>query len=392
MPSIHKRAGSPYWWAAFYQPDGRRAFRSTAKSNRREAMEVCLKYAEAARLAKEQRLTEYRAREVIADIFHVGNADRLPAMTVRQYIEAWIAKKALELADKSLQEYRKTTGQFTTHLGVKADKPIDAITVADVTTYRTHLSEQVRGGTVNKAMKILRSAWTQAVKDGLARENIFSRVGLVKADRSERRAFSLPEIQRILQNANNEWRGVILTALYTGQRLDDVACLTWRNVDLEQREIRLETGKTGRRMVIPIARPLHDYLIGLDVPDDPAAPVFPKASATPGGTLSNQFNDILADAGLRPPVSHRKKKAGAVLKGRRRKVHDISFHALRHTATSLLKNAGVSDVVAREIIGHDSAVVSRHYTHIETDTLRSALDRLPDVTAAQPKLAGKQRT
>ena len=63
----------------------------------------------------------------------------------------------------------------------------------------------------------------------------------------------------------------------------------------------------------------------------------------------------------------------------------------RHTATSLLKNAGVSDVVAREIIGHGSVVVSRHYTHIETDTLRSALDRLPDVTAAQPKLAGKQR-
>jgi integrase len=53
---------------------------------------------------------------------------------------------------------------------------------------------------------------------------------------------------------------------------------------------------------------------------------------------------------------------------------------LRHTATSLLKNAGVSDVIARDIIGHDSAAVSANYTHIDQETKRVALDKLPDVT------------
>jgi integrase len=60
---------------------------------------------------------------------------------------------------------------------------------------------------------------------------------------------------------------------------------------------------------------------------------------------------------------------------------EISFHALRHTATSLLKNAGVSDVIARDIIGHESEAVSRTYTHIESETKRAALDKLPDVTS-----------
>jgi hypothetical protein len=37
---------------------------------------------------------------------------------------------------------------------------------------------------------------------------------------------------------------------------------------------------------------------------------------------------------------------------------ELSFHCLRHTATSLMKNAGVSPAIAQDIIGHESAAVS----------------------------------
>jgi len=58
---------------------------------------------------------------------------------------------------------------------------------------------------------------------------------------------------------------------------------------------------------------------------------------------------------------------------------ELSFHSLRHTATSLLKNAGVSDAITRDLVGHDSPSVSRNYTHIESDAKRRALDKMPDV-------------
>ena len=58
----------------------------------------------------------------------------------------------------------------------------------------------------------------------------------------------------------------------------------------------------------------------------------------------------------------------------------MSFHCLRHSATTFLKAAGVSDALAREIIGHDSAVISRGYTHLSTADLRRGIERLPDVT------------
>jgi site-specific recombinase XerD len=47
---------------------------------------------------------------------------------------------------------------------------------------------------------------------------------------------------------------------------------------------------------------------------------------------------------------------------------------------TLLKASGLSDVMAREIVGHESAAVSRQYTHLSTEDLRSAMQRVKDVT------------
>jgi integrase len=56
------------------------------------------------------------------------------------------------------------------------------------------------------------------------------------------------------------------------------------------------------------------------------------------------------------------------------------FTQLRHSAVTMLKAAGVSDFMAREIVGHESTAVSRQYTHLTTDDKRAAMQRLPDGT------------
>jgi integrase len=96
------------------------------------------------------------------------------------------------------------------------------------------------------------------------------------------------------------------------------------------------------------------------------------------GSLSKEFYRILVAAGLVRKRTHESTGKGRSV---RREQNDLSFHCLRHTATSLLKNAGVSDAVARDIIGHESVAVSRNYTHIDTTTKKRALDRLPDLQA-----------
>jgi len=77
------------------------------------------------------------------------------------------------------------------------------------------------------------------------------------------------------------------------------------------------------------------------------------------------------------PRKHEKRKQG---RSRAREASEISCHSLRHSAVTMLKAAGVSDFIAREIVGHESAAVSRQYTHLTTEDKRAAVQRLPDVT------------
>jgi len=101
--------------------------------------------------------------------------------------------------------------------------------------------------------------------------------------------------------------------------------------------------------------------------------------ATASNTLSRQFDELLTRAGLiQRETTHRKRGNG---RGAWRVQSELSFHSLRHTATTLLKSTGASNAIAGEIIGHDSAAISRGYTHIETETLRKAVDAMPDILA-----------
>jgi integrase len=127
---------------------------------------------------------------------------------------------------------------------------------------------------------------------------------------------------------------------------------------------------------------LVDYFSALPASDNPNAPIFPRsATIRHTGTLSNQFRDILVEAGLAEPYTMNGKKGRSAA----RETIDVSFHSLRHTATSMLKAAGVSNAIAMQIIGHESEAVSRQYTHLSTDDLRPAMAKLPDVSAKGTK-------
>jgi integrase len=218
------------------------------------------------------------------------------------------------------------------------------------------------------------------VKTALIETNPATKVETIKiraADRNERRPFTLAELRKVLAVCSPEWRGIVLAGIYTGQRLGDLATLTWSAVDLDQGMISFVTSKTGRRQHIPIATPLRNYLESLPAADNPRAFVFPKAAVS--NRRSNQFYDILVDAGLAKERSDENTDNTGVGRKRRRIVNELSFHCIRHTATSLLKVAGVSQAVVMDLIGHDSEAASRGYTHVHDDDKRAALGKLPDL-------------
>jgi integrase len=393
MPSIHRQPGRPYWFCAFsiFNPEthtSKRVFRSTKTRDRKQALEICRAWHKAALQARNGKLSVDAAREVIArgvsDVFTAANIETLPSACIKSWCETWLNAKAIETEESTHARYKRVIERFTGFLGeAKCKRDLSTLQASDIARFRDREAKELARSTANLSLKILRVCFGEAVRQGLLAVNPAARVPLIKSSKeSKRRAFALAEIKRILKAGGNdvEWRGLILFGLDLGQRLGDLAKLTWRAVNLESAEIAFTARKTGRRIVLPLVQPLFDYLAALPASDNPNAYIFPRAaSAKRTASLSNQFRDIMADAGLVEPRGH-----GAMKQGRSqaREPSELSFHSLRHSAVTLLKASGLSDVFAREIVGHESAAVSRQYTHLSTDDLRAAMQRLPDVTNA----------
>ena len=392
MASIHRQPGRPYWFCAFSEFDPqtlkpKRVFRSTKTGDRKQALEICRAWQKAALLARNGKLSVDAAREVIAqgvaDVFTHANVESLPSAAIKPWCDTWLNTKAIEAEESTHERYKRIVQRFLESLGAKRSRDLSTLTADDIARFRNHEARAHAWATANLSLKVLRVCFGEAVRQGLLGVNPASRVKLLESSKeSKRRAFTLSEIKRILKACGDdqEWRGLVLFGLYLGQRLGDLAKLAWRAVDLETREIAFTAQKTGRRIVLPLVQPLIDFLTALPASDNPNAYIFPRAaSAKRTASLSNQFRGILADAGLVEPRSHEARGKG---RSHARQTSELSFHSLRHSAVTMLKASGLSDVFAREIVGHESAAVSRQYTHLSTDDLRAAMRRLPDVTNA----------
>jgi integrase len=139
--------------------------------------------------------------------------------------------------------------------------------------------------------------------------------------------------------------------------------------------IGTEARKTRAPIILPIVPALADALAELPSSDDPEAFIFPEIAALTAGGRSKRFRRILYEAGLVGRRTDQKTKGVGKASGRRQ-VSELSFHSMRHTATTLLKAAGVSDALTRSIVGHESAAVSKNYTHMPVEAMREALEKL----------------
>jgi integrase len=330
--------------------------------------------------------------QIFRDVFRSVSGRQFGAGSLRVFAESWVSGLKTHLSPRSFPNYERAIQLFLTFLGKTADRDVIGFGPRDdivVIQFRDHLATRLSPGSVNDTLKIVR----QMFKTASQRFKIESPAHLVPGVRTDttthaagRRAFTLPELGRILRVAKgSEWEGIILAGLYTGQRLSDLVLFRWENVDLVRHELMFTTRKTNRRVLIPLAGPLADYLTGLPASDDPKDFLFPKAAAfirrsktERAGALSNQFHNILASAGLVRRRSHQKAKDGRGRSARRRP-SEISFHSFRHSTTSLLKSAGVPQSVVMDLVGHESKAVSQIYTHVGEAEKRRAMAAMPTV-------------
>jgi integrase len=339
MASVHRQKGRPFWFCAFsiWNPEtltSKQVFRSTKTRDKKQALEICRAWHKSARKARKGTLNEDSARAIIAqgvsDVLMAVSAESLPSASIKAWCETWLQAKAIEAEESTHARYKRVIERFSGFLGDgRAKRDLATLRESDVARFRDGEAKELSRSTANLAMKVLRACFGEAVRRKLLTSNPATGVKLLKsAKESKRRAFTLSEIKRILKACGDdqEWRGLVLFGLYLGQRLGDLAKLTWRAVNLESGEIAFTAKKTGRRIVLPLLRPLLDYLESIPAPDNPNAFIFPNCAAHKRtGSLSNQFREILVEAGL---VEVRSSEPSDKGKSGRRETSEISFHSL----------------------------------------------------------------
>jgi integrase len=197
-----------------------------------------------------------------------------------------------------------------------------------------------------------------------------------KEEQASKGTFDIEQLQSLLKAARTmDWRGAILLAFYTGARLQDVANMRWKSVDLQEQLISFRAGKTGENVTVPMHSGLHAYLLELPAPDSSKAFLFPSLAGmrTSGRSgLSMAFSRIMQKAKVKGEVIRERT-------GKGRTINALSFHSLRHSFNSIMANAGVSQEVRQKLTGHSSAEMNKRYTHHELEPLRAAVAKIPSV-------------
>jgi integrase len=332
---------------------------------------VAVEWERAAQLGRDRVLTEAVSREIIGGILERTTGEKLRQTTTREYCAEWMKGKTNSKREATATRYAGTIERFLTFLDTKADFPLAAVTARDCQRFYDELEgEKLAPASLVVEMKTVGTVFNAARRLGLVAVNPVSAVELPERIKQvKRKVFTIEQVQMLLDVADTEWQTAILLGYYAGLRLSDAITLTWEAVDFAGGKLKVETGKTGTWLEIPLHPSLEAHLSKLA--GDSGGPICPNLSAVPVGGrsgLSKQFLAIMREAGI---------SNDAAQTGGQRQLSTLSFHALRASFNSALHNQGVGQEIRKKLTGHKSNAVNDRYTTTEIATLREAVGKLP---------------
>jgi len=230
------------------------------------------------------------------------------------------------------------------------------------------LSDYYSGNNPFKSKTLLRS--TREEQDTVARRQAFT-----KEQEQQLRDVLADDQYKVMNKP--EIRVIYYLGMFTGQRLKDCVLLQWQNIDMERKRIFVKQFKTGKEVTIPMAEELFQVLSEASKWREDQY-VCPKSAARynkqnrAGKNVGNNLVNIdvlrvIRWIGLEPSIS---------VPGRNKKMTVYGFHSLRHSFASFCAEAGVPKAVLLSILGTDSDIADKYYTHVGEDAQQLAINAI----------------
>jgi integrase len=242
------------------------------------------------------------------------------------------------------------------------------LTPARLRDWRNTLLARYPTGTARRYLYLLSGPLTAAVKEyEVLAENPLRKVRFPSPGPGRMRILTAPERHQLLltcqESRNPALYLLVLLALTTGARRNELRYLRWRDIDLERGILTFPQTKNGTPRRVPVVAQALTVLRGWRLRDRaPDAWVFPRRDLGGPVHIAIAFRGAVRRAGLA----------------------NFRFHDLRHCAASYLAMSGASLLEIAEILGHKSLAMVKRYAHLTETHVRTVVERMADTFLTDP--------
>jgi integrase len=326
-----------------------------------------------ARLLKEPRpappVTVSEAWEHYRKDYHArgGKAPKMIQITVSAHIVPKLGDRLvtdLTAAEIKAWHHALASAPARRRTGAKAQTP--NVRVIEETDQD---GRRARRSTANNILTILKAMLNLAHRDGLVpSDDAWRRVKPFPKVASARiRYLTDEEAARLVNASDGVFRPLVIAALLTGCRYQELARLRREDVDLAAGTVTIREAKGGSPRHVVLTDEAKRFFMQQTVGNARTDLVLPRRPLE-AWAKSQQFRPLreaCRNAGIQPP---------------------IGFHILRHTHASRLAMRGVPMQVIAAQLGHaDIRITAKHYAHLApshvADTIRAAFGAMGVVPA-----------
>lgn len=301
------------------------------------------------------------------------------------YFSQWFtAYKEPKLVNQTINRYKIIQWLLIRYFGKRQPKSIKRY---DYQQFINKFGATHAKDTVNKTNTIIRGCVKSAILDDLIQKDFtqgvtltFNNTKAIKVD-----YLNLDELQRLV-NATAEKRNIhypsrymILTAIYTGMRLDEIQALTWKDINPIWKTISINkawdytrgggfknTKNESSKRIIRINQQLIDWLMELKSNGSEMVFMSQFKTVPTSNSVNHMLKELLNELGLQKKNFH--------------------FHSLRHSHVAYLLSQGISIYAISKRLGHSNiSTTTNTYAYLldeyrvkQDDRLESSFNRLPN--------------